>query len=163
MKETSHSPEALAIHRRRVPHDPVVHGPGEVGVSSRWWYLPGMYKPVVSKCHCCDGPAHAGMDEAKSRGRAGCAVLNAGTAKHESGNLIPRVDKTSDLYRIPTYSYCTSDASVSITWPRMDVQSKVFLPKRESGPCFLDFSAEEQKALAIIILVTMFFFHFGKP
>ena len=55
MRETSHSPEAIAAHRRRVPDDPVVHCHGELGVSSRWWYLPGMYKPIVAKCHCCDG------------------------------------------------------------------------------------------------------------
>ena len=55
MRETSHSPEAIAVHRRKVPSDPVVHCHGAVGVSSRWWYLSGMYKPVVGKCHCCDG------------------------------------------------------------------------------------------------------------
>ena len=160
MKETSHSPEALAAHRRRVPHDPVVHGPGEVGVSSRWWYLPGMYKPVVSKCHCCDGPAHTGNVSGKQANES----LRAKTAKHEAGTHdIPRVQKTSDLYKIPAVSARTSDAGVIITWPRMDIQSKVFHDRYKKGPCFLDFTEEEQKALAIIILVMMFFFYFGKP
>ena len=90
--------------------------------------------------------------------------MNKSKDKFDAQNhLIPRVQKTSDLYKILTVSGRTSDAGVSITWPRMDIQSKVFHDGREKGPCFLDFSDEEQNALAIIILVMMFFFYFGKP
>jgi len=154
MKETSHSPEALAAHRRIVPHDPVVHGPGEVGVSSRWWYLPGMYKPVVSKCHCCDGPAHTAEDDKDIPGKRLNDSMEKDHAKFAAQSAdIPHIHKTSDLYRIPTVSSRPSDAAVNITWPRMDIQSKVF-EKSLKGPCFLDFTDEEQKALAIIILVT---------
>ena len=31
-----------AVIARAVPDDPVVHSSGNVGVSSRWWYQPGM-------------------------------------------------------------------------------------------------------------------------
>ena len=43
------SPEAMATYRRSAPHDPVEHISGAVGISSRWWYLPGMYRPQQ---HC---------------------------------------------------------------------------------------------------------------
>ena len=38
----SNNPELVRIHHQAVPADPKQHSPGHVGVSSRWWYLPGM-------------------------------------------------------------------------------------------------------------------------
>jgi hypothetical protein len=49
---TSMSPEAMAAHRRSTPDDPIEHASGSVGVSSRWWYLPGMYRPQ-QQCGRC--------------------------------------------------------------------------------------------------------------
>ena len=51
---TSAKPDKLAAYRRQVPSDPVEHGPGNVGISSRWWYLPGMYKPAAHCTRCTD-------------------------------------------------------------------------------------------------------------
>ena len=49
---TSTEPDLLAAHRREVPTDPLEHCHGEVGVSSRWWYLARMYK-ISGWCgHC---------------------------------------------------------------------------------------------------------------
>ena len=42
---TSQKPCLLSVKRMRAPSDPAVHSYGEVGVSSRWWYLAPMYKP----------------------------------------------------------------------------------------------------------------------
>ena len=52
---TSSSPDLLAAYRRQVPSDPVAHEDGQVGVSSRWWFLPGMYQPLTW-CGRCGGP-----------------------------------------------------------------------------------------------------------
>ena len=51
---TSAKPDKLAAYRRQVPSAPVEHGPGNVGISSRWWYLPGMYKPAAHCTWCTD-------------------------------------------------------------------------------------------------------------
>ena len=51
---TSVKPDKLAAYRRQVPSDPVEHAPGNVGISSRWWYLPGMYKPAAHCTWCTD-------------------------------------------------------------------------------------------------------------
>ena len=51
---TSVKPDKLAAYRRQVPSAPVEHGPGNVGISSRWWYLPGMYKPAAHCTRCTD-------------------------------------------------------------------------------------------------------------
>ena len=40
------------VYRDRVPSDPLVHADGHVGISSRWWYLAPMYKPV-NVCSVC--------------------------------------------------------------------------------------------------------------
>ena len=43
---TSATPNLLAAHRTVLPDDPVEHAHGKVGNSNRWWYVPGMYKPI---------------------------------------------------------------------------------------------------------------------
>ena len=50
---TSQKPCLLAVNRMRAPGDHAVHSYGEVGVSSRWWYLPPRYKPP-SECSACN-------------------------------------------------------------------------------------------------------------
>ena len=46
-----------------VPGDPVQHEAGSVGVSSRWWYLAGMYRPV-HYCGRCIPPEGTTAGEA---------------------------------------------------------------------------------------------------
>ena len=48
-------PGTSLAHVRLVPSDPVEHCQGSVGISSRWWYLPLMYKPVAH-CERCTPP-----------------------------------------------------------------------------------------------------------
>ena len=52
---TSETPDLLSGSRRHVPSSPREHAHGDVGISSRWWYLPGMYKPV-HYCERCTRP-----------------------------------------------------------------------------------------------------------
>ena len=49
LRTTASSPDLLSAMRRQLPYDPVEHSHGNVGDSSRWWYLPGMYQPSM---HC---------------------------------------------------------------------------------------------------------------
>ena len=53
---TTEKPEFMAMYRRLCPTDAVEHSPSQIGVSSRWWYLAGMYKPV-SHCGACTRPS----------------------------------------------------------------------------------------------------------
>ena len=46
---TATSNNAVLAARVDIPSDPCQHMDGQVGVSSRWWFLPGMYKPGL---HC---------------------------------------------------------------------------------------------------------------
>ena len=90
-------------HSRAVPDDPVVHAFGKVGVSSRWWYLPGMFSPTVETCRCCTGKESAGQ---KLTRRMGEAV---------SG---PVVGASGELYRIPVVDLSGHEAKQCVTWPR---------------------------------------------
>ena len=52
LRTTSSTPDLLSAMRRQLPYDPTEHSHGNVGDSSRWWYLPGMYQPVAHCSHC---------------------------------------------------------------------------------------------------------------
>ena len=60
LRTTSITPDLLAAHRRQLPYDPTEHSYGNVGDSSRWWYLPGMYQPE-QHCGRCTKPANFGV------------------------------------------------------------------------------------------------------
>ena len=97
---TSTTPDLLAAHRRGVPDDPKVHFSGGVGVSSRWWYLPGMYTPMINSCHCCSGMETPGQR------------LSRRMAEEPTG---PVVQRTSELYRLPICVRTGNEAKECIT------------------------------------------------
>ena len=68
---TSMSPEAMAAHRRSTPDDPVEHVSGSVGVSNRWWYLPGMYRPQ-QECGKCTAVIQQTTGQAFTNSHLGC-------------------------------------------------------------------------------------------
>ena len=102
-----------------MPDDPVVHAPGAVGVSSRWWYLPGMYTPVVHGCHCCSGIEASGPKLSRTMTEDNAFV-----------------QKTAELYRIPIVSKPGDEAKECITWPRY--RQLEFSLNNTSGPSMLE-------------------------
>ena len=67
---TSVTPEAMAAYRRSAPDDPVEHCSGSVGISSRWWYLPGMYRPQ-QQCGKCTAVTQLSTGKAFARSQLG--------------------------------------------------------------------------------------------
>ena len=136
-RSTSSTPDLLAAHRRGVPDDPVVHATGGVGVSSRWWYLSGMYTPTVESCHCCSGKESPGQQFARRM------------AETTSG---PVVDRTSQLYRIPVAMISGDQAKECISWPRYCHGEFSF--QNTTGSSMLELSLDERRALVILVLRT---------
>ena len=77
------NPSASLAHVRQVPSDPLEHAHGSVGISSRWWYRPGMYKPEAWCQGCCRFPDDFDERMAASRTKRS------------------KVDPTQELYVIP--------------------------------------------------------------
>jgi hypothetical protein len=94
---TSETPDLLSGSRRHVPSSPREHAHGDVGVSSRWWYLPGMYKPV----HYCERCTRPPADQTAAQ--AFTEVLRQKHADHLAGRSYEQgsmhVTKTGQLYR----------------------------------------------------------------
>ena len=149
-QNTSTSPDLLALVRRMVPSDATEHKPGGVGVSSRWWYLPGMFKPI-QYCGRCTRPP---------RGQTGGAFLTQalrrlGAARAGSAPPATRV-ATSELYRIPRVrapgAVWRSWSTECITWPRYsDGEFSLGLLRGES---MLDLTEAERQALCVVVLRT---------
>ena len=99
-QSTSERPDLLSAYRRSVPDDPIVHN-GNVGVSSRWWYLPGMYTPEDDSCPCCSGMETPGQK-----------LIESMAASAEHG-----VKKTKELYRIPVQQKTGHEAKECISFP----------------------------------------------
>ena len=62
-KATSSNPAERVGMRHLIPDDPMEHSDGNVGVTSRWWYLPGMYHPEAH-CGACSKPEQ--VEEARA-------------------------------------------------------------------------------------------------
>ena len=136
-RSTSEQPDMLAAYRRQVPQDPVVHACGQVGISSRWWYKPGMYTPVVARCPCCSGK-ETPLEKFNRR------MQNHGQAL--------KVTKTSELYRIPLATKSGYEAKECITWPRYSFGQ--FSLDHSTGPCMHEMTVDECRALSIVVLRT---------
>ena len=104
-QSTSSTADLHARYLRTGPTDPLVHAPGDVGYSSRWWYLPGMYTPVVDSCKCCTGM--------ESEGAKAIRRMSEARTGH-------RVSKTAELYRMPWQGDLGNCAVECIGWPRYD-------------------------------------------
>ncbi len=128
-------------YRRQVPTDPLEHRHGEVGISSRWWYLLGMYKPLAD-CHRCTKPPQS---------------LLEGMEAHKTAK--DPVDKTGELYVIPCIwpiERRLSTEEVKRTWPRYQnghFQDAVH-GQQQAGESMLELSEEEYRALQIVVLRT---------
>ena len=101
LRSTSTTPDFLSAQRRQLPYDPTEHTYGNVGDSSRWWYLPGMYQPE-QYCGRCTKPACLEV----TPGRMMLAQLESRKAKYEAAAKQSkegiRASLTSGtLYRIP--------------------------------------------------------------
>ena len=123
--------------RRAVPDDPVKHTSGKVGVSSRWWYLPGMYNVTVEQCACCNGKEAAGPKLARRMAEA------------TSG---PKIATTGELYRIPFAGTAGDEAKVCVRWPRY-IEGE-FQWSGDGGSSMLELTPEEREALKIVVLRT---------
>ena len=119
--------------RRAVPDDPILHSSGKVGVSSRWWYLPGMYNITVEQCPCCNGKEAAGPKLARRMAEA------------TSG---PKIAATGELYRIPFAGTAGDEAKVCVRWPQY-IQGE-FQWSGDGGSSMLELTKEECAALARI-------------
>ncbi len=148
-EDASSQPELIAAHRRAVPSDPMVHEHGQLGVSSRWWYLQGMYSPK-SRCGSCTKPPEAAATSGEEFTRtltAHTERYNARAAASASG-VQAEVHHTGQMYRIPRISE-TFRAEECITWPRYyDGHYKM----QTCGESMLDLSRNEADALRIVVL-----------
>ena len=174
---TSATPDLLAPHRASVPTEPVEHEPGLVGVSSRWWYLPGMFRPSedCTRCtpppvaeRCIDGAGPAFARRLRLRGKQEAhAASQAQAASRSRGVIRPpplgidrgAVQQTRQLYRIPRLLTPGSPlpgsaawAAECVTWPRL--LDGVFRLHHLSGESMLELTDEECHALQIVVLRT---------
>ena len=119
-RRNSSSPDLVSVVRDQIPSDPTTHADGEVGISSRWWYLPGMFKPVF-QCGSC-------TLQALPPGEDGGAVFSVqfrgvkqryDAAATGDGQVDRAVCPSVELYKVPS----------------MDLDSKSRLAKEcASGP-----------------------------
>ena len=145
-KATSSTPAEAAGLRQHIPDDPIEHSDGKVGVTSRWWYLSGMYHPEAH-CGFCSKP------EKVEEPRAGESFLDrmrrdrkrkyddAGvtSARGEAGQSAV---VTKDLYRVPCVDlssrHCLS--SNCIFWPRYSQGTFVLMDK--PGDCMMELTED---------------------
>ena len=142
LRATSSSPDLMSAMRRQLPYDPSEHSYGNVGDSSRWWYHPGMYQPVMH-CRRCTKPAKLGAVP----GNMMLATMAARKAKYDEAQQQSkdgiRASLTSGtLYRIPYVGPIPRMAQESITWPRYD--AGVFSLFAVHGESMLELTLKEQ-------------------
>ncbi len=151
---TAETPDLCAAYRRRIPSDPTEHSHGVVGISSRWWYLPGMYKPVAF-CERCTRPRQGMTPGAGFAAAMRQRQRNALYASRNAGLAAP-VERTGQLYRIPRIRPIGGSDRVwspeCITWPRYQHGSYSF--QSTAGESLLELSVDEARALQIIVLHT---------
>ena len=161
---TATTPDFLAAYRRRVPDDPMVHGQAPLGVSSRWWYMAGMYRPV-SFCERCTRPPpglSAGALASKKLRETGARIWTGRkkptkpvTVEPPAKRVLIPVDRTSQLYRIPRIRESGDARAWSeecITWPRYRYGHYAF--DNAGGESLLALGTEDARALQIVVLRT---------
>ena len=133
--ERSSGSDMLSAVRRVVPSDAAEHSGSPPGVSSRWWYLPGMYRPVQHCGRCTVPPRTSGTFLSR--------VLRRPRQEASSGSA-PRVS-TSQLYRVPRVRPSGAGWSAwsaeCITWPRFEHGG--FSLGHVSGESMLEMSKED--------------------
>jgi len=129
-----------------------------VGVSSRWWYLSGMYHP---EAHCgqCVKPdvaeeAAAGETFLQRMARHRKRKYEAAGASSACGEAGQSVVASKELYRVPCVDLSSRHrlSSNCIFWPRYCQGNFVLLDK--PGDCMLELTDEETRALTVVVLIT---------
>ena len=144
--------------RQLIPGDPVEHSDGNVGVTSRWWYLSGMYHPEAH-CGSCIKPekvdeARAGetfLDRMRRVRKQKYEAAGATSARGEAGQSAVA---SKELYRVPCVDLASrhSLSSNCIFWPRYCQGDFVLMDK--PGACMLELTEEETRALTVVVLIT---------
>ena len=144
--------------RQLIPDDPVQHSDGAVGVSSRWWYLSGMYHPEAH-CGLCSKPAaveeaRAGETFLDRMRRARSLKYEAAGAKSARGEAGQSAVASKELYRVPCVDLSSrhSLSSNCIFWPRYSQGQFVLMDK--PGVSMLELTEEESHALTVVVLIT---------
>ena len=168
----SATPNLLAAHRTVLPDDPIEHAPGLVGNSNRWWYLPGMYKPISRCAHC----ARLGVD-APSQKRSMCkgkllfhrmAKASARASAKGSGKqrrttrvaqpvpaAAPKaIERTSEVYKAPLVSPAGELVPEECCTWLIYYNGSYMLDSGIRGGSMLDLSLAEIKALRVVELKT---------
>ena len=147
---TSSTPDQLSLARREAPDDPTEYAPGKIGVSSRWWYLPRMYRPICP-CGRCTRPA---ADEAQPAdpGQALTSMLQRRKAAHDAGagEQLESM-RTGKIYSIPRCGDRRNEkwAPECMTWPRYHQGS--FSIAAPAGESMLELTQDEREALRIVV------------
>ena len=157
-KATSSTPAESVGMRQHIPDDPVEHSDGNVGVTSRWWYLSGMYHPEAH-CGACTKPeaiaeARAGetfLDRIQRIRKRKYAAAGSLSARGVAGQSVV---SSQELYRVPCVDLSSRDvlSSNCIFWPRYCQREFVLMDK--PGDCMLELTEEESRALTVVVLVT---------
>ena len=144
--------------RQLIPDDPVKHSDGNVGVTSRWWYLSGMYHPEAH-CGMCTKPeevevARAGetfLDRMRRVRNLKYEAAGANSARGEAGQSAVA---SKELYRVPCVDLSSRHrlSSNCIFWPRYCQGQFVLMDK--PGDCMLELTEQEARALSVVVLIT---------
>ena len=164
-RQTSATPDLLSTARRMEPTDPLEHSHGKVGVSSRWWYLDGMFKmefqcgsctkrPKVKKAEDAEGVC-LGKFFAESLRRRQEKYAAAGQRSAQGCAGQDEV-KSGELYMVPCVDVASKKdmALECFFWPRYRLGSFVLFGT--DGDCMLDLTEVEHRALNIVVLRTSY-------
>ena len=150
LRSTTSTSDLLSAQRRQLPYDPTEHAYGNVGDSSRWWYLPGMYQPE-RHCGRCTKPANLAVVP----GSMMLAQMQARKAKYEAAAEQAKAGMRASLasgtlYRIPDVGQIPRIAQECLTWPRYDAGALSLYARH--GESMLELTVEEQRSLQIVCL-----------
>ena len=145
--------------RQHIPDDPVEHSDGNVGVTSRWWYLSGMSHPEAH-CGSCIKPEE--VEEVPAEGdtfldrmrRARQRKYDAAGAISARGEAGQSAVASKELYRVPCVDLSSKHrlSTNCIFWPRYSQGQFVLMDK--PGVSMLELTEDESRALQVVVLIT---------
>ena len=156
-RATTGKPCPMSVHGGASPSEPLVHAHGHVGVSSRWWYLSPMYKPVAA-CGACTPPPEE-QSPRLLRVRYGSKAAPRRVPQTQVASYVrPPLQRTGQLYRVARMrpsSELSSEgrepwARECVTWPRY--RDSEFVLGDGLGESMLELTTEEQRALQVVSL-----------